>query len=81
MTLRYTVAAGCLLLSLLLVVQGLTVSPQIRSVEYISSFSVNATEPSPPLDCVQTSEPATGQRLYILGLGIGIAGLGPPSSL
>lgn len=76
MTLRYTVAAGCLLVGLLLVVQGLAVSPQITSVECTSSSSANATGPSPTPDCVRTSEPATGQRLYILGFGIGIASLG-----
>lgn len=76
MTLRYTVAAGCLLVGFLLVVQGLAVSPQVTSVECTSSSSVNATGPSPTPDCVRTSEPATGQRLYILGLGVGVAGLG-----
>jgi hypothetical protein len=76
MTLRYTVAAGCLLIGLLLVVQGLTVSPQVTSVECTSSSSANTTGPSPTPDCVQTSEPAIGQRLYILGLGVSVAGLG-----
>jgi len=76
MTLRYTVAAGCLLVGLLLVVQGLAVSSQVTSVECTSSSSVNATGLCPTPDCVQTSEPATGQRLYILELGVGVAGLG-----
>lgn len=76
MTLRYTIAAGCLLVGLLLVVQGLVASPQITSVECTSSSSANTTVPTPAPDCVRTTEPATGQRLYILGLGAGIAGLG-----
>lgn len=76
MTLRYTVAAGCLLIGLLLVVQGFAVSPQVTSVECTSSSSANATGPSPSPDCVRTTEPATGQRFYVLGLGVGIAGLG-----
>lgn len=62
MTLRYTVAADCLPVGLLLVVQGLAVSPQVRSVECISQSAVNETGPS-PTPGVQTSEPATGQRL------------------
>lgn len=76
MTLRYTVAAGCLLVGLLLVVQGLAVSPQVTSVECSSSSSADATGPSPTPDCVRTTEPATGQRLYVLGLGASVAGLG-----
>lgn len=76
MTLRYTVAAGCLLVGLLLVVQGLAVSPQVTSVECTSLSAANATGPTPTPDCVQTSESVTGQRLYILGLGVGVAGLG-----
>ena len=76
MTLRYTVAAGCLLVGLLLLVQGLVVSPQATSVECTSSSSANVTGQSPTPDCVRTTEPATGQRLYILGLGSGITGLG-----
>jgi len=76
MTLRYTVAAGCLLVGFLLVVQGLAVSPQVTSIQCTSSSSANATGPSPTPDCVRTTEPATGQRLYILGLGVGVAGLG-----
>jgi hypothetical protein len=75
-TLRYTVAAGCLLVGLLLVVQGLVVSPQVTSVECTSSSSANATGPSPTPDCVRTTEPATGQRLYIIGLGASIACFG-----
>ena len=74
MTLRYTVAAGCLLVGFLLVVQGLVVSPQATSIECTSSSSANATGQSPAPDCVRTTEPATGQRLYILGLGAGITG-------
>jgi hypothetical protein len=76
MTHRYTVAAGCLLVGLLLVVQGLAVSPQVTSVECTSSSSANATESSPTPNRVQTTEPATGQRLYTLGLGASVAGLG-----
>jgi hypothetical protein len=76
MTLRYTVAAGCLLVGFLLVVQSLAVSPQVTSIQCTSSSSANATGPSPTPDCVRTTEPATGQRLYILGLGVGVAGLG-----
>lgn len=76
MTLRYPVAAGCLLVGFLLAIQGIVVSPQVTSVECTSSSSANATGPSPTPDCVRTTEPATGQRLYIFGLGAGIAGLG-----
>ena len=76
MTLRYSVAAGCLLVGLLLVVQALVASPQITSIECTSSSSVNATVPTPTPDCVRTTEPATGQRLYILWLGAGTASLG-----
>lgn len=76
MALRYTIAAGCLLVGLLLVVQGLVVSPQVTSVECTSSSSANATGPSPPPDCIRTTEPAPGQRFYILGLGASVAGLG-----
>jgi hypothetical protein len=76
MTLRYTVAAGCLLVGFLLVVQGLAVSPQVTSIECTTSSSANTTGPTPTPDCVRTTEPATGQRLYILGLGVGVAGLG-----
>lgn len=76
MTLRYTVAAGCLLVGFLLVAQGLAVSPQVTSIECTSSSSANTTGPTPTPDCVRTTEPATGQRLYILGLGVGVGGLG-----
>ena len=76
MTLRYTVAAGCLLVGLLLVVQALVASPQATSIECTSSSSPNATGPSLTPDCVRTTGPATGQRLYILALGVGISGLG-----
>lgn len=76
MTLRYTVAGGCLLLGLLLVGQGFLVSPQVTSVECTSSSAANATEPTSTPDCVRTSEPATGQHLYIFALGTCIAGVG-----
>jgi len=76
MTLRYTVAAGCLLVGLLLVVQGAAVSPQATSVECSSSSSATATGPTPTPDCVRTTEPAAGQQLYVLVLGAGVAGSG-----
>lgn len=76
MTLRYTVAAGCLLVGLLLVGQGVVTTPQATTVECTASSSATAIGPTPTPDCDRTTEPATGQRLYILGLGAVIASLG-----
>jgi hypothetical protein len=76
MTLPYTVAPGCLLVGVLLVGQAAVASPQVTSVECTSSESATATGLTPTPDCVRTTQPATGQHQYLVGLGVGVASLG-----
>jgi|GEM_PF-447447 hypothetical protein len=72
---RYAVAAGLLLLGLLLVAQGVAVQPMMTS-ESCTGTSTATADGESTTTCTTTTEPATGQRLYILGLGTGIGVLG-----
>lgn len=76
--LRYTIAAGLLIVCLLLVAQGIVVQPMMTSVSCTDSGSASdggsGTTSTATPDCTRTTEPATGARLYILGLG-GATGL------
>lgn len=79
-TLRYTVAAGLLVVGLLFVVQGIIVQPQMTSVSCSGSGTAaggNGTATA-TADCTRTTEPATGARLYGIGLGVatGLVGVG-----
>lgn len=76
---RYAVAAGLLLLGLLLVAQGVAVQPMVTSESCTgtsTATSAGGESAATTTTCTTTTEPATGQRLYILGLGAGIGVLG-----
>lgn len=75
--LRYLVAGGLLIIGVGLVAQGIISQPMMTSVTCEGSASAggNATATATP-ECTRTTEPATGQRYYILGLGTGIGLLG-----
>lgn len=74
---RYAVAAGLLLLGLLLVAQGVAVQPMMTSETCTgTSTASDAGESTATMTCTTTTEPASGQRLYILGLGAGIGSVG-----
>lgn len=74
---RYSVAAGLLLVGLLLVAQGLVVQPTTTGVSCSGSAADGggSTATATP-ECASTSRPATGARLYMLGLGIATGLLG-----
>ncbi|AEN05645.1 hypothetical protein [Halolamina sp.] len=74
---RYVVAGGLLLIGVGLVARGIVTQPMMTSVTCESSASAagNATATATPT-CTRTTEPATGQRLYIFGLGIATGLLG-----
>lgn len=74
---RYVVAGGLLLLGLGLFVGGIVSQPTMTSVTCESSASAagNGTATATP-ECTRTTEPATGQRLYILALGLATGLLG-----
>lgn len=75
--LRYVVAGGLLLVGLGLAARGIITQPMMTGVTCESSASAagNATATAPP-ECARTTEPATGQRLYIVGLGVAVGSLG-----
>lgn len=79
-SIRYTVAAGLLLVGLLLVVQGIVAQPMMTSVSCTGSSSASeggaGTTATTTPDCTKTTESATGAQLYIVGLGGGIGLLG-----
>ncbi len=77
-TLRYTVAAGLLVVGLLFVVQGVLVQPQMTAVSCSGSGTATdggGTATATP-DCTRTTQPATGARLYGIGLGVATGLLG-----
>lgn len=76
MSLRYTLVGGLLVLGLLLAAFGIVSTPRATVLECSGSSSADATTPSPTPDCVRYTERAWGQQLYIVGMGLGIAGLG-----
>jgi len=75
--LRYVVAGGLLLIGVGLLARGIVTQPMMTSVtcEGSASAAGNVTATA-TLECTRTTEPATGQRLYILGLGTAIGLLG-----
>lgn len=75
--LRYVVAGGLLVIGVGLVARGIVTQPMVTSVTCESSASAggNGTATTTP-ECTRTTEPATGQRYYILGLGFGVGLLG-----
>lgn len=74
MSLRYTVAAAALLLGLAMVATGLSVSPQVtvERCTQTGSASQNGSVQTTSPDCTVTTEPAPGQRRYLLGLGFAV---------
>ena len=74
---RYVVAGGLLLLGLGLFAGGVLSQPTVTSVTCESSASAagNGTATATP-ECTRTTEPATGQRLYIFVLGLATGLLG-----
>jgi hypothetical protein len=78
-TVRHTVAAGLLLVGLLLVAQGVVVQPTATSVSCTGAAAEGSgsTATATP-ECTRTTAPATGARLYIVGLGVvtGLLGAG-----
>lgn len=81
-TIRYTVAAGLLLVGLLLVAQGVVSQPMMTSVSCTDSSSASqdgsGTTATATPECTRTTEPATGAQLYVVGLGaaVGLVGAG-----
>lgn len=75
-SIRYTVAAGLLLVGLLLVAQGVVVQPTMTSVSCSDSASEGGGSATATPECTRTTAPATGARLYIVGLGVGTGLLG-----
>jgi len=77
---RYTVAAGLLLVGLLLVAQGVVAQPTMTSVACTDSSSASesgaADTPTGTPECTTTTEKATGAQLYIVGLGTAVGLLG-----
>lgn len=75
---RYAVAAGLLLLGLLLVAQGVAAQPMVTSETCTgtSTASQGGDASTATMTCTTTTEPAPGARRYILGLGAGIGALG-----
>lgn len=76
MSLRDALVGGLLLVGLLLAGQGLLSTPTATVQECSATSSANATTPSPTPECVEYTERAWGQQLYVVLLGLGIAGLG-----
>lgn len=81
-TIRYTVAAALLVVGLLFVVQGVAVQPTMTAVSCTDSGSAadgtgDSGATATP-ECTRTTEPATGARLYGIGLGVatGLLGVG-----
>lgn len=74
MTVRYTIAAAFLLVGLLLVVMSLLNPPQVTS----EGCSETYTDPDTPPErhCTKTTSIATGQLVYVLGIGVGAIGVG-----
>lgn len=74
---RYVAVGILLLIGFGLFVQGIVTQPMVTSVTCESSASAagNGTATATP-DCTRTTEPATGQRLYIFGLGVASGLLG-----
>ena len=74
----YAVAAGLLVVGLLLATQGAVAQPTVTSETCTQEGSAEAAgnESTPTTTCTTTTEPATGQQRYIVGLGVGIASRG-----
>lgn len=69
----YAVAAGLLVVGLLLAAQGVAAQPTVTS-ETCTGGSTSEGDSAPT--CTTTTEPATGQQLYVVGLGVALASLG-----
>jgi hypothetical protein len=81
-TLRYVVAAALLVVGVLFLVQGVVVQPTVTSVSCTDSGSASeggsaGTATATP-NCTSATQPATGARLYGVGLGVvtGLLGAG-----
>ena len=74
---RYIVAGGLVLIGVGLLARGIVTQPMMTSVTCESSASAaGSTTATATPECTRTTEPATGQRLYIMGLGTAIGLLG-----
>ena len=69
----YAVAAGLLVVGLLLAAQGAVAQPTVTSETCTGESTPGGDSTA---TCTSTTEPATGQQLYIVGLGAAIASLG-----
>lgn len=76
-SIRYLVAGSLLLIGVGLLARGIVTQPMVTSVtcEGGATAGSNATATATP-ECTETTEPATGQRLYVLGLGVATGLLG-----
>jgi hypothetical protein len=74
----YAIAAGLLVVGLLLAAQGGVAQPTVTSETCTQEGTAEAAgnESTPTTTCTTRTEPATGQQRYVVGLGVGIASLG-----
>lgn len=75
---RYAVAAGLLVLGLLLASQGVAAQPTVTGETCTGESTPEGAGngSTATVTCTTTTEPATGQQVYIVALGAGIASLG-----
>lgn len=84
MTVRHTIGAAALIIGGLLLLGGLVSSPQVTttSCTQAGTASQGATgAPTQTPDCTTETRPATGQQLYLLGIGLTGVVLGAGISL
>ncbi|WP_266080594.1 hypothetical protein [Haladaptatus caseinilyticus] len=74
MTVRYTIAAAFLLVGILLVVMNLFSPPQVTAMGCSETYTGPDTPPE--RHCTKTTSIATGQLVYVLGIGAGAIGIG-----
>ena len=74
----YALAAGLLVVGVLLAAQGVVAQPTVTSETCTADGSASAAggQSTATVTCTTTTEPATGQQRYIVGLGAAIASLG-----
>lgn len=73
---RYAVAAALLVLGILLASQGVVAQPTVTGETCTGESTPEGAGNVSTATCTTTTEPATGQQLYIVALGAGIAVLG-----
>ncbi len=69
MTFRYTIAAAFLLIGVLWVVMSLLNPPQVTAMGCSETYTGPDTPPEQ--HCTKTTDIATGQLVYVLGIGAG----------